>query len=141
MNSVIELPIDHLNELPVVAKFVIDFARGEKVFLVYGTMGAGKTTFIKELCKALGSSDSFSSPTYAIVNEYQSPAAKIYHLDLYRVQTTTELLDLGIEEYLRSGNYCFIEWPERAEEFVDKTHIRIELELNGDTRYLRVTKF
>ena len=141
MNSVIELPIDDLNELPVVAKFVIDFARGEKVFLVYGPMGAGKTTFIKELCKVLGSTDNFSSPSFAIVNEYQGLAGKIYHLDLYRVQTTAELLDLGMEEYLRSGNYCFIEWPERAEEFVDKAHVRIELELNGSTRYLKATKF
>lgn len=140
MNSIFEAPIDHLNELPVFAKFVFDFAPKARVFLVYGPMGAGKTTFIKELCTLLGSDDNFSSPTYSIVNEYSSPAGKIYHMDLYRIKNTEELLDAGIEEYIASGNYCFIEWPELAETFTANKHVKIEIEMNKNNRYLRLVK-
>lgn len=141
MHSVIEVPVDHLNELPVLAKLVIEFDPGCRVFLLNGPMGAGKTTFIKEICTQLGSTDAFSSPTYSLVNAYGSPAGTIYHMDLYRLQSTEELLDAGIEEYLGSGHYCFIEWPERAAPLVDKKQVKIDLEMNGNNRYLRVTKF
>lgn len=141
MNSVIEVPLDHLNELPALAKLLLDFARETKVFLVYGPMGAGKTTFIKEICTRLGSTDNYSSPTYSLVNEYRFPAGKIYHLDLYRIGSTEELLDAGIEEYLASGNYCFVEWPQKAEALAGEKTVKVELEMNGNNRYLRLTKF
>ncbi len=141
MHSVVEVPIEHMNELPVLARLVFDFAPGERIFLMHGPMGAGKTTFIKDLCRALGSRDNFSSPTYSIINQYQSPAGPLYHMDLYRVKDSTELLDLGVEEYLHSGHYCFIEWPELAGELLDAPHLKIELEIKGNIRYLRLTKF
>jgi tRNA threonylcarbamoyladenosine biosynthesis protein TsaE len=75
---------------------------------------------IKAICKSLGSADSLSSPTYAIVNEYASPAGKLYHFDLYRIKNEDELYDLGFEEYLSNGNYCFIEWPEVAQNFINQ---------------------
>lgn len=140
MNSVIEIPVDDLNELPGLSKLLIDFAGGTKHFLFYGPMGSGKTTFIKEICIALGSSDNFNSPTYSIVNEYNTVSGKIYHFDLYRLKTADELMDIGIEEYLSSGNYCFFEWPEKVESLVDKSHIRIDIEPAGNNRYIRITK-
>jgi len=86
-----------------------------KIILFYGEMGAGKTTLIKEICKQLGVTDTMSSPTFSVVNEYHTSEKKIiYHFDLYRIKNIEECFDLGMEEYLYSGNYCFIEWPEIA---------------------------
>ena len=85
-----------------------------KVVLFNGLMGAGKTTFIKALCKKLGVEDVTSSPTFSLVNDYQTTQGNsIYHFDLYRIKSEIEALDMGIEEYLYSGNWCFIEWPEK----------------------------
>jgi tRNA threonylcarbamoyladenosine biosynthesis protein TsaE len=140
MTSVIDIPVANLNELPYIAKLAITFAGDLKTFLFYAPMGAGKTTFIKELCSALGSHDNFNSPSYSIVNEYTGDRKKIYHFDLYRLTNTEELMDLGIEEYLDSNNYCFFEWPERAEEFVVKPHVKIEIELGENIRYIRISK-
>ena len=85
-----------------------------KVVLFNGLMGAGKTTFIKALCKHLGVEDVTSSPTFSLVNDYEtSEGTSIYHFDLYRINSEIEALDMGIEEYLYSNNWCFIEWPEK----------------------------
>ena len=85
-----------------------------KVVLFNGLMGAGKTIFIKALCKHLGVEDVTSSPTFSLVNDYETPDGNsIYHFDLYRINSEIEALDMGIEEYLYSGNWCFIEWPEK----------------------------
>lgn len=141
MTPAIELPVHDLNELPVLAKFLLNFAGDVRHFLFHAPMGAGKTTFIKEICRQLGSEDHFSSPSYAIVNEYASENGKLLHFDLYRLKDETELLDLGIEDYLASGNYCFFEWPAHAERFFDKNYVKVELEVDENNRYLRATKF
>jgi len=141
MNSVLELPINHLNELRDIARFILNFAGDTRHMLFYAPMGAGKTTFIKELCQELGSADQFSSPTYSIVNEYQYKDGKIFHFDLYRLNSSEELMDLGIEEYLNSNQYCFFEWPEKAEAFLSPNHLKIEIEMDENNRYLRATKF
>lgn len=86
------------------------------ILLLKGNLGAGKTTFTKTLVKALGSDDNVDSPTYALVNEYHSPKGKIFHFDLYRVESVEELYDIGIDEYLDSGFLSIIEWPEVYEE-------------------------
>src|ERR1035437_1284140 len=104
-----------IDVLPHVASDIIEAIKNTKVVLFYGEMGSGKTTLIKEICKQLGVKGSISSPTYGLVNEYHTKDNDtIYHLDLYRIKNIEECLDMGIEEYIDSGNYCFIEWPEIA---------------------------
>ena len=92
----------------------------DTVFAFYGKMGAGKTTFIKALCKLLGVEDEVNSPTFAIINEYrsQTTAELIYHFDFYRIKKLEEVYDLGYEDYFYSGALCFIEWPELVEELL-----------------------
>ncbi len=85
----------------------------DRIFLLYGPMGAGKTTFVKHLCTQLKVKDSTSSPTFSIVNEYESPTGPIYHFDFYRIKDEQEAFDFGYEEYFYSGAYCFVEWPEK----------------------------
>jgi tRNA threonylcarbamoyladenosine biosynthesis protein TsaE len=128
-------------ELADIAKRIIRFADGRKVFIIYGEMGAGKTTLIKEICVYLGSRDNFSSPTYSIVNEYLllSPAAsKIYHIDLYRLKNLEEALSLGIEEYLYSGDYCFVEWPELVEGYLPDDLVKIYITGHENVRNVSI---
>ncbi len=106
----------------------------KKVILFNGEMGVGKTTFIKQLCKNLGVNDATSSPTFSLVNEYQIVKNQlVYHFDFYRLKTETEALDMGIDDYLYSGNWCFIEWSEKIPNLIPKEHsvINIELLENG----------
>lgn len=115
---------------------LLAFAGEERVFLFEAPMGAGKTTFIKALCARLGVTDTMSSPTYSVVNEYATRNhQRLYHFDLYRLKTPLELLDIGFEEYLASGNYLFIEWPELALPLIG-SHVKVNIELNGNIRYL-----
>lgn len=123
-------------QLPEIADNILQGFSSARIFLLEAPMGAGKTTLIKQLCKTLGSSDSFSSPTFSIVNEYVSTKGKIYHFDLYRVKSETELFDLGIEEYLDSGHYCFIEWPKSALGFIEYPYVKISIEVQDNIRYL-----
>ncbi len=110
-----------LEDLPTVVKDWMAISKPfPRVYLFRGQMGAGKTTFIKEMGKQLGVLQSVQSPTFSLVNEYQNTAGDIiYHFDLYRLKNVREALDIGIEEYLDSGHLCFIEWPEQAEELWD----------------------
>ena len=105
------------------------------ILLLKGNLGAGKTTFTKFLLKKLGSTDEVSSPTYAIVNEYDSPKGKIFHFDLYRMKNIREVYDIGMEEYLDSAYLCIIEWPEVYEEDLENLpHHEISIKTNGTTR-------
>lgn len=105
------------DDLPAVAREFLAALGDCRVVAFRGHMGAGKTTFIKALCEALGVADMVNSPTFAIVNEYASAAGDplVYHFDLYRLKSVAEVLDMGAEDYFYSGRYCFIEWPEVAE--------------------------
>jgi len=108
-----------------------------KVILVNGKMGAGKTTFIKQLAKELGVTSTTSSPTFSIVNEYQGKDSIVYHFDVYRLKNETEALDMGIEEYLYSGNWCFIEWAKKIKTLIPKQHSVIDIEeLSNGSRKL-----
>lgn len=105
------------------------------VLLLKGNLGAGKTTFTKILLKNLGSSDEVSSPTYAIVNEYDTPKGNVYHFDLYRMKNIAEVYDIGIEEYLDSAYLCIIEWPEIFEdELQEMPHHELKIETHGGER-------
>jgi tRNA threonylcarbamoyladenosine biosynthesis protein TsaE len=129
------------NQLPAIASAIVAFAGSEHVFIFYGDMGAGKTTLIKTLCRALGSNDNITSPTFSIVNEYEAPE-KIYHFDFYRIKNQTEALDIGCEEYFYSGNYCFIEWPEKIPDLLPDHYVRIGITVSDDnSRSITLDKF
>ena len=105
------------------------------ILLLKGNLGAGKTTFTQFLLKKLGSTDEVSSPTYAIVNEYDSPLGTIFHFDLYRLKTIDEVYDIGIEEYLDNAYLCIIEWPEiYEEELADLPHHELKITNNQSER-------
>ncbi len=111
---------------------------GARVFAFYGGMGAGKTTFIKALCAVLGVADIVQSPTFSIVNEYKTTAGdSIYHFDFYRIKKTGEVFDIGYEDYLYSGSYCFMEWPELIESLLpdDAVKVRISGETEREIEY------
>jgi tRNA threonylcarbamoyladenosine biosynthesis protein TsaE len=104
-----------LDELDAVAQRLLAEGRGQAVWLFEGAMGAGKTTIIKALCRALGVASVVQSPTFGLVNEYlTNDGQSVYHFDCYRLRNEAEAMDIGMEEYFDSGNYCFVEWPERV---------------------------
>jgi len=117
-------------ELQNAALELLKFAADEKVFLFEGEMGAGKTTLIKFLCFELGVKETVSSPTYSIVNEYAFSGGKIFHFDFFRIQSQIEALDIGFEEYLSSGDYCFIEWPQNIPDLWPLHHVRVKITEN-----------
>lgn len=131
-----QIKISGLDGLPAAAGRVLAIAQKRCVFLFYGEMGAGKTTLIKELCKQLGVQDTVSSPTFSIVNEYSAKAGLIYHFDFYRIKSETEALDLGYEDYVYSGEICFIEWPEKISSLIPEQHVEVRLELLSENERL-----
>ena len=137
-----KLPVKSLDELKHAAEQLISFGGSEKIFLFYGDMGAGKTTLIKSLCYNLGTKEPVTSPTFSIVNEYQGAPSKIYHFDFYRLKNQSEALDRGYEEYFYSGNYCFIEWPEKIPDLLPDHYVRVDVQVVSDSeRLLTFTKF
>lgn len=121
-----------LQELPEVAGKVL-LAVNTKTLLFYGEMGVGKTTFINVLAQQLGVTEALSSPTFSIVNEYEVKGDKLFHFDCYRLESEEQALDIGIEEYLDAGHWCFIEWPEKIETLLPSvaTQIRLTKNQNG----------
>lgn len=121
--------------IEVTATDILDKCGSARVFAFDGKMGAGKTTFIKHLCEAMGTEDVVNSPTFAIVNVYEvASGEEVYHFDCYRIKDIREAMDFGAEEYLYSGNYCFIEWAEMIEPLLpeDTVWVKIEVEDNGE---------
>lgn len=112
-----------------------------KVILFHGEMGAGKTTFIKQLAKELGVTEATSSPTFSLVNEYHTTNNQIvYHFDFYRLKNETEALDMGVDEYLYSGHWCFIEWAENIPNLIPDSHSVITIkERNGGKRLITLS--
>lgn len=122
-----------LDQLEEVAKQIIA-QNPDKVILFHGEMGVGKTTLIKQLCKILGVTEATSSPTFSLVNEYQANDNQlVYHFDFYRLKNEIEAMDMGVDDYLYSGNWCFIEWAEKIPSLVPEPHsvVTIELLPNG----------
>ncbi len=120
--------------LPEAARTFVRAIDQATVFAFYGKMGAGKTTFIKAVCEALGVTDVVNSPTFSIVNEYRSDTTGelIYHFDFYRIQRLEEVYDMGYEDYFYSGALCFIEWPELVEELLPGDAVKVQIEEQPD---------
>ena len=130
-----------LSDLPEVAKSIIDSFPENRVFALYGQMGAGKTTLIKELCACLGIYENVTSPTFAIVNQYTTANQNsVFHFDFYRIKRLSEAYDLGYEDYFYSENYCFIEWPEMIEELLPQSFVKITITENDGCRELNIEK-
>ena len=127
------IEVNQLSELDHAAELLLKSFPDDRVFLFYGHMGAGKTTFIKALCKALQVQDNTSSPTFSIVNEYSTPQGTIFHFDFYRIKEEEEAYDFGYEDYFYCGNYCFIEWPNKIPNLLPDDAKTIEIEITSPT--------
>ena len=128
-------------ELCAVAKMILE-KYNSKVFLFYGEMGVGKTSFIKKFCKELRVSDIVSSPTFSIVNQYSNVNDEIiYHFDFYRTEKKEEVFDIGYEEYLFSSSYCFIEWPEKIEDLLPTNYLKINMKLDDNNRIINIQEY
>ncbi|MDT3403462.1 tRNA (adenosine(37)-N6)-threonylcarbamoyltransferase complex ATPase subunit type 1 TsaE [Mucilaginibacter terrae] len=132
MPPVSNIIISSITELSAAAQSLINFAGSQKILLFYGNMGAGKTTFIKELCAQLGVEEPVTSPTFSIVNEYIGSSNNVYHFDFYRLKNQEEALDMGYEEYFYSDNYCLIEWPEKIPDLLPLHYIKVSIEARED---------
>lgn len=125
------ITINSLEEVPGAAKTFLDSIGDTRVVAFSGELGAGKTTFIQSLCRALGVPSEVNSPTFALVNEYfTAEGESVYHIDLYRIEDPAELFDLGYEEYFYSGARCFIEWPEKASHLIPGDALTVNIEVN-----------
>lgn len=120
------------SDLPQLIDDFLAFAKNKKKVMLYGEIGAGKTTFVKAFCKKMQTDEDANSPTFSIINEYEYSEGLIYHIDLYRLKTIDEALDIGIEDYLYDDNYCFIEWAELIENLLPDDVMSIYFEATED---------
>ena len=134
--------IQHIDEISQTATDFLNEYPNDRILAFRGDMGVGKTTFIKALCEVLGVTDVVNSPSFAIVNEYETTTKnKIYHFDFYRLKTIDEAYDMGCEDYLYSDNYCFMEWPDKIESLLPDNRLDLWFtELNDGTRQITVSR-
>lgn len=135
-----QFTISSIDELPVVAKEIISLLGQPRVICLKGKMGAGKTTLVKALINKLGAKDAGSSPTFALINAYESSQnGTIYHLDLYRLNHVSEALDIGIEDLIYGDNWCFIEWPDKVEHLLDERTVFVEIDVDeNESRHISI---
>ena len=127
-------------ELPAIAARLIEHHKGKRIFAFQGEMGAGKTTFIKTICDCLNVTDTVTSPTFAIVNEYLTrDSGSVYHFDLYRIKSWTEMLEIGYEDYFYSGNYCLLEWPEKIVNLLPEETVHVTIVVSPDASMRTIT--
>ncbi|MBQ5844326.1 MAG: tRNA (adenosine(37)-N6)-threonylcarbamoyltransferase complex ATPase subunit type 1 TsaE [Alistipes sp.] len=129
-----EIVIDSLSDLNIVAKALLSSLNGRSVVALFAPMGAGKTTLISALMEHLGSADTVTSPTFALVNQYSTVDKQIvYHFDFYRIDSITEAFDMGYEEYFYSGDLCLVEWPEKIEQLLPDNTMVVKIEILSPT--------
>ncbi len=128
-----------IQDLSPICQYLAVLTKEQRIVLFSGQMGTGKTTLIKQLCKELGVIDEVSSPTFSLVNEYQSASGPIYHFDLYRIRSEEELYDIGYEDYFFSGYLCLVEWPEMAKRIMPSEHVLVEFQLENNHRSITIT--
>ncbi len=129
--------IFNIADISNAANWLLENLKAQKCVAFHGEMGAGKTTLITAICHHLGAEGDINSPTFSIINEYKLPSTTIYHIDLYRLKNEQEAVLAGVEDCLYSGNYCFVEWPERAQGLLPEGTAQCYLSLiNMDTRKL-----
>ena len=130
-----EITVNGLGDLPEAAEEILDALDGRNVVAFFGTMGAGKTTLIREICEQLGSEDVVTSPTFALVNRHNSANGRpIFHFDFYRIERPEEAFDMGYEEYFYSDGLCLVEWSERIEELLPDDVMKVEIEVVSPTK-------
>jgi tRNA threonylcarbamoyladenosine biosynthesis protein TsaE len=137
-----DIRVGSIGELDEIAVLLIRyFDEGYKIILLSGDLGAGKTTLVQVLCKHLGITEPVSSPTFSLVNEYFSPSmGPVYHMDFYRLEKTEDLVQIGLEEYLDSGQPCLIEWPGIAEPYFGMPHVRVHIRVEpNNIRIFNIT--
>ncbi len=131
-----------LNDIPKTARQILSDFKDEKIFALFGKMGSGKTTLIKEICRQLKVVDNVTSPTFSVVNEYRTENDEIlYHFDFYRIESVEEVFDLGYEDYFYGDNICFAEWPELIEDLLPENYVKIEIkEAENGARHISCSK-
>jgi len=134
-----EIRIESLDVLQYAATEFLEVTQNHKIFAFDAEMGTGKTTFISAILKAMGVEDIEGSPTYSLVNVYDSKMyGRIYHFDLFRIESEEEALDIGIEEMLYSNSYCFIEWPSKIEGLLPEDAVHVKMSLEGEKRVVEM---
>ena len=134
-----QIKINDLIDLPEAANTFLKITEGYKNFAFNAEMGAGKTTFINAILKEMGINDHSSSPTFSIVNEYDSPSfGAVYHFDFYRINNEIEAYDIGVEDILYDSNYCFIEWPEKIPNLLPENCVNINITVENNCRLIDV---
>ncbi len=127
-------------DLKAIAARLVEMYPDKRLFAFHGLMGAGKTTFIKSLCECLLVTDTVSSPTFAIINEYLTDdGGSVYHFDFYRLKSWAEMLEIGYEDYFYSGNYCLMEWPEKIVNLLPDETVHVTIEVSPDTLMRTIT--
>ncbi len=128
-----QIHLQGIENFTQISPAILNYKENARVFAFYGQMGAGKTTLIKALCNQLNVATPTSSPSFSIVNEYLcKDNRKIYHFDFYRIRHQQEAIDIGLEDYLYSNHYCFIEWPEKIDNLLPENFVRVRIEVNSD---------
>lgn len=135
-----EIKLNSLDDIKEVARTFLAEIGDNKLIAFYGHMGAGKTTFVKALCEELGVEDVVNSPTFAIVNEYTDREGEsVFHFDFYRIKSLEEAFGIGFDNYMGSGCFCFMEWPEKVEEILPEETLRVEIsEVEDGTRLIKI---
>ncbi len=132
MSGIKTIRVDSPAGLETAARQILKTFPRQRIFAFYGEMGAGKTTFIRTFCRLLGVSEEVSSPTFALVNEYDGAHGPVYHFDFYRIEHISEVYDIGYEEYFYSGEYCLLEWPEKITELLPEKFVYLRIKITGE---------